>query len=137
MGNLGKRNLISSMVVCAVVCILQACTPGMSSPSMLRTELFFGLNKPDGDTVAAVEWQAFVDTCVTPAFRSGFTVVNGFGQWQNETGVVEKERTKILILLHPADAPSSRLIEQVRDMYKAAFQQQSVLRVTWPVQASF
>lgn len=104
---------------------------------MLQTELFFGLNKPEGDTVAAVEWQAFVDTCVTPAFRSGFTIVNGSGQWQNEMGIVEKERTKILILLHPADDSSSRLIDYVRDMYKTAFQQQSVLRVTWPVQASF
>lgn len=134
---MGKRNLIGSVVVCAVVCILQACTSGINSHSMLRTELFFGLNKPSGDTVAAVEWQAFVDTCVTPAFRSGFTVVNGSGQWQNETGVVEKERTKILILLHPDDDPSNRLIDYVRDMYKTAFQQQSVLRVTCPVQASF
>lgn len=132
-----KRHLIGSVVICAVVCLLQACTSGISNHSMLRTELFFGLNKPGGDTVAGVEWQAFVDTCVTPAFRSGFTVVNGSGQWQNETGVVEKERTKILILLHPDDEPSNHLIDYVRDMYKTAFQQQSVLRVTCPVQASF
>lgn len=137
MGSTEKRNLIGSIVVCVAVFILQACTPGIGGDTMLRTELFFGLNKPDGDTVAAVEWQAFVDTCVTPAFQSGFTVVNGFGQWQNEAGVVEKERAKILILLHPANDSSSRLIEHVRNMYKIAFRQQSVLRVSWPVQASF
>lgn len=132
----GIRMLVRCLVVSIVILAFQACT-GAQNFSLVRTELFFGLNKPGGSIVAANEWQAFVDTCITPAFRSGFTVVDGYGQWQNEAGEIEKERSKILILLHPADATNAHLIEYVRNTYKAAFGQESVLRVTMPVDASF
>jgi hypothetical protein len=130
--------LVGALVLLALV-LLQACTgvAGSGDSSMCRTEVFFGLNKKNGDTVAASEWQAFVDTCITPAFSSGFTIVDGSGQWRNESGRIEKERAKILLLLHPADDASNELVEYVRNIYKAAFQQESVLRVTMPVRASF
>lgn len=133
----GKRSLLRSVLLGAVVIVLGACAGAPGSSSLLRTELFFGLNKPDGDTVSTREWQAFVDTCITRVFPAGCTIADAAGWWRSEAGTPEKERSKILILIHADDNATDSRVEYVRRAYKAAFRQESVLRVTIPVQASF
>jgi hypothetical protein len=105
--------------------------------SFARSELFFGTNKPDGSTVAEGEWRRFLDTEVTPRFPDGLTVLTGFGQFRGAGGSIVQERSVVLILLYPAHAQddSDRKIEEIRDAYKRAFLQESVLRVDDPTPA--
>ena len=96
-----------------------------------RTELYFGSSKPDGSVVSEKKFQRFVDEEVTPRFPDGLTVLTGNGQFKNSAGVILKERSMVLILLYPLEPndSSSMKIEEIREAYKTAFQQESVLRV--------
>jgi Protein of unknown function (DUF3574) len=50
---------------------------------------------------------------------------------------VEKELSKVLVLLYRFDKAASDKVEEIRSRYKARFQQQSVLRVDQAVCVSF
>jgi hypothetical protein len=104
--------------------------PEAEAEPWVRTELFFGTSKPDGSAVSEAEWEAFLDTEITPRFPEGLTVLSGNGQWQEEDGDIVEERSKIVILLYPRAAvdESNTEIEQIRAAYETKFQQQSVLR---------
>jgi hypothetical protein len=99
-----------------------------SSQAFARTELFFGLNKPDGTEVTEAEFQRFVSREVTPRFPDGLTLLSGRGQFRGESGVIVKEPAKVLILLYPLGSASSQKVQHIRKAYKTAFQQESVLR---------
>lgn len=109
--------------------------------AFVRTELFFGRNKPDGTEVSQEEFAAFLSDTITPEFPDGLTVLDGIGQFRDADGRVIREKAKVLILLYPLNAKrqSSRKIERIRTAYKNRFQQQSVLRVDdrLPVRVSF
>ncbi|MGD0093313.1 MAG: DUF3574 domain-containing protein [Planctomycetota bacterium] len=102
----------------------------------IRTELYFGLARPGGQ-VSAEEWRDFLDSFVTPRFPEGLTVCDASGQWRGSKGVVEKESTKLLILIHEGKGAQEKGIEEIRAEYKRRFQQESVLRVDMPVRAAF
>src|SRR5438105_1109550 len=75
---------------------------------MQRTELFFGLSVPDGGQISEQAWQTFVDETISPRFPDGFTVIDGVGQWRESSGKIARERSKILLVLHPRDAQALR-----------------------------
>jgi Protein of unknown function (DUF3574) len=114
----------------------QLCSNTPGAKAFTRTELFFGLRKPNGTEVTNAEFQRFLDREVTPRFPDGFTVISGQGQFKDARGAILQERSKLLILLYPIEASSNspqerlrqRQIEQIRTAYIKAFQQQSVLR---------
>jgi hypothetical protein len=109
---------------------LQLCQNIPSSNLSIRTELFFGSQKPDGSEVTDAEFQTFLNSEVTPRFPEGLTLLSGSGQFRNSQNVIVKENSKLLILLYPIDkeGTSSKKIEQIRRAYKANFKQESVLR---------
>jgi Protein of unknown function (DUF3574) len=103
-----------------------------------RTELYFGSLRPDGSVVPETKFQRFVDEQVTPRFPDGLTVLTGYGQFRNSAGIILKERSMVLILLYPPEmTDASQRIEQIREAYKNAFQQESVLRVDSQATVSF
>jgi hypothetical protein len=108
---------------------------GESQPTLVgetwrRTELYFGASKSDGSTVTRQEFEDFVDEIVTPRFPDGLTLLAGDGQWRDSTGTIIEEESNVLILLYPLDdREANSEIEQIREAYKDAFQQESVLRV--------
>lgn len=103
--------------------------PGCDN-AFARTELFFGSSKPDGSAVTDAEFGEFLDQVITPRFPDGLTVLTGLGQFRNSAGVIVKERAFLLILLYPKPVRASSVrIDEIRDLYKAQFQQESVLRV--------
>jgi hypothetical protein len=102
----------------------------------VKTELYFGLSKPGG-AVSANEWNKFLDEQVTPSFKEGLTVVDGKGQWLNQAGVVTKEDSKVLILIHKPGPDKDAAIQKIIETYKRQFQQESVLRVTSAVKVEF
>jgi hypothetical protein len=111
-----------------------AATPGISpqvaGDLFIRTELFFGSRKPDGTEVTSKQWKRFLNQEITPRFPDGLTVLTGSGQFRDSSGEIIKEKATLLILLYPLEtqAESSEKIEQIREAYKLAFQQESVLR---------
>jgi Protein of unknown function (DUF3574) len=106
----------------------QLCGNFIAAKSINRTELFFGLRKPNGTEVNNAEFQQFLDREVTPRFPNGFTVISGRGQFKDNRGDIFQERSRLLILLYPIAASSNQQIERIRTAYIKAFQQQSVLR---------
>lgn len=105
------------------------CKNQLGGENFARTELFFGLSKPNNSQVTNEEFQNFVNTIVTPLFPDGLTLLTSRGQFKDSTGTIIQERSRLLILLYPFDRDSSKKVEQIRKAYKSAFQQESVLRV--------
>ena len=109
---------------CAVI------APETGAEPWIRTELFFGMSRPDGGKISGSEWERFLDTEITPRFPEGLTVLSGSGQWQDENQQIVEEPSKLLILLYPREAipESHKDIEEIRAAYEQRFQQDSVLR---------
>src|SRR5262245_25337004 len=99
--------------------------------AFLRTELFFGSERPDLPEVSAEEFKQFLDDVVTPCFPDGLTLLTGKGQFRESDGEIVQETSFVLVLLYPLDArkESHVRIEALRALYKDHFQQESVLRV--------
>jgi uncharacterized protein DUF3574 len=100
----------------------------------VRTELFFGTDKPEGE-VTKKEFRLFLRDEITPRFPDGLTVLTGSGQFRDsESGEIIRERSILVILLYPLNTlkESNEKIEKLRMLYKERFQQQSVLRVDDP-----
>jgi hypothetical protein len=99
---------------------------GASSEPHVRTTLYFGLARPKG-AVSELEWQLFLRDEVTRRFPDGLTVWEAEGQWLTPAGTIDRERTKVLLLVHPDTAAARQSVRAVIDAYRAAFDQQSVL----------
>ncbi|MFT3683739.1 MAG: DUF3574 domain-containing protein [Phycisphaerales bacterium] len=104
---------------------------------MVRTELFFGLSRPDGGVVSDQQWRDFLSTTVTPLFPKGLTVLEASGQWQEESGRIAREPSRVLVLLHLPTAEDNEKIERVRAAYKAQFVQEAVMRTDSPARVVF
>jgi hypothetical protein len=98
-----------------------------------RTELFFGTARPNG-VVTEDEFRRFVDEQVTPRFPDGLTVLKGDGQFRGDDEITIKEQSFVLILLYPYETltKTGQKIQRIRELYKDAFDQESVLRVDEP-----
>jgi len=104
----------------------------VASEPFIRTELFFGTGREDGPDVTEAEFREFLDAVIRPAFPDGLTLLTGDGQFCCDSNHdIIKEKSFVLILLYPPRQrrESSGKVEQIREDYKAAFRQQSVLRV--------
>jgi hypothetical protein len=123
-------------VFCFAVSGCQTMQHGGSSKSV-KTELYFGSAKPDGRRVSPQEWNAFVTTEITPRFPEGLTLLDGVGQWRGQGGVIVREETKVLVLIHPPTKEANAQIEALRSRYKERFEQESVLKVSAPVKVAF
>ena len=116
---------------------VRLCTTVLHGERLQRTELFFGRNSPAGE-ISERDFARFLDAVVTPLFPDGLTVIDGKGQFRaSANSPVEKEAAKVLVLLYRFSKSESDKVEEIRSRYKAAFAQQSVLRVDESVCASF
>ncbi|MBE9095937.1 DUF3574 domain-containing protein [Tychonema sp. LEGE 07203] len=105
--------------------------------NFLKDELYFGLTKPGGEIVSESEWQEFVKAVITPRFREGLTVLDGSGQFLNSSGILIREKSKIVILIYQENSEKNRAVQEIIETYKRRFQQESVLRTTSQVKVSF
>ncbi len=95
----------------------------------IEYQLFMGLSAPDGDVVDDTEWQTFLADTVTARFPDGLTVLDGNGQWRGSNDQIEREASKLLIILAPNDDDEAEeLIDQISNEYKSRFEQESVLK---------
>jgi len=103
-----------------------------------KTELYFGLSKPDGGSVTNDEFNAFTDSVIAPAYYEGFTITNTSGGWYDP----EKQKTifedsRIVVHFSKMDGRISSEVDTIRAKYKRYFNQQSVLRVDQKAEVSF
>ena len=96
--------------------------------ALVRDILYFGRNTPGGLELSDSAWQQYVDEVLTPRFPAGLTIWDAAGQWRGASGKVERERSKVLTLLHTGDVRSDRLVAEAVGEYKRRFTQEAVLR---------
>ncbi len=104
--------------------ILKTADASAKQTTLVKDELYFGLTKPGGETISETEWQEFVNNVITPDFREGLTVLNGDGQFLNNSGILIREKSKIVILIHENRPEKDRAIEKIITTYKHTFQQE-------------
>jgi len=102
----------------------------------MRTTLYFGLSRPSGG-ISEGQWQNFLRGQVTPRFPDGLTVWQADGQWRRPDGRINRERAKVLLLVHEETPDVRRALAAIVTAYKRSFQQESVLWETAPVCAAF
>lgn len=90
--------------------------------------VYFGTNKPGG-VVSSEEWSTFLREIVTPKFPDGLSVWQASGQWRDGDGMLIKESTFVLSLVHAREPSFEASVRAIMSEYKARFQQEAVLRV--------
>ncbi len=111
-----------------VLLLTTACSMAVYVRSEVDT-LYFGTARPDGSVVGDAGWKAFLADEVTTRFPDGLTTWDGDGQYRNQRGVIEHERTHLVQIVHPANAAEHSRIAAVIAAYKQRFQQESVLLI--------
>jgi hypothetical protein len=104
------------------------------------TKLYFGLGLADHPEqgISEARWREFLDHEVTPRFPDGLSVEEIYGQWQGKNQATpERLRTKCLIIDYPDTQTNREKIEAIRAAWKRLTGDQSVMRVTVPVDVSF
>lgn len=99
-------------------------------------DLYFGRNIQGGSEVTEAQFRGFLADTVTPRFPDGLTVLDAFGQFRSG-GRIEREKTKLLVLLVPDPGAVAGKVAAVVDRYKKRFRQQSVLRTEQKVCLAF
>ena len=114
----------------ALILLLAACSSACSVAVYVRSEadtLYFGTAKPDGSVVTDWEWKTFLADEVTARFPAGLTTWDADGQYRDQRGVIEHERTHLVQIVHATNATDEAKIAAVIAAYKQRFRQESVL----------
>ena len=135
------RRTLAIAVITAALFSGCCCHPQAGEPAgtqaLTRTELYFGLSRPDGGEVTGADWNAFLNDTVTPLFPAGLTVIDAHGQWREDSGKIAREPSRILLLIHPPTPEADEKIEQIRALYKQRFSQEAVMRTDTRHRVSF
>jgi hypothetical protein len=99
---------------------------GAASAAQIRTTLYFGLSRPKG-SVSELEWQLFLRDEVTKRFPDGLTAWQAEGQWLTPAGSIDREQSKVVLLVHPDTTAARESVQAVVQAYRKTFDQQSVL----------
>ena len=123
-----------------LILVLATALAGCHTPSgqtWVRSEIYFGQTKPSGAHITPTEWQTFLDEVVTPQFPAGLTLFDAAGQWRNATGHIDREPSKVLVLVHRPGHEIERQIDVIRATYCQRFEQEAVLKVTSKASVAF
>jgi hypothetical protein len=101
------------------------CAPPLTA--QVHDMLYLGLRTKGGAPIDEQRFDAFLEAVVTPLFQDGFTVFAASGQWRTSEGRVEREASRVLVLLHASSSRADHQIETLIERYKREFDQESVL----------
>ena len=124
--------------VAAIACseaAAPACPEG--ADPFVEYQMFMGRGGQEGEVVDDAAWETFLEDTVTPRFPDGLTVVDAQGQWRGSEGTVQKERSKLLIVLAPPRGDGMQLVDEISFEYERRFNQESVLQVVDDACVSF
>ncbi len=101
--------------------------------SWVVAELLFGR-----DRVNESRWSQFLADEVTPRFPDGLTVYEAKGQWRAPgSEAITKQRSKVVMIAMPPGAENDAKLQQIVEVYKKRFSQQSVGLIVRPACVSF
>ena len=105
----------------------------------IRTELFFGLNKPDGSKVTEQEWESFCDSVISKTFSKGATIMKSDGRWLSGDSLIKEESRLVIYFsrIYEMTDEFSDKIDLLREKYKKYYDQEAVLRTDDFINASF
>jgi len=115
-----------TLVVSGCASLATPCGPGERPAT--ADSLYFGTARPGG-TVSLTEWRAFIDEVVSPRFPQGLTTWQAAGQWRGSNGIIGREPSHVLHLVHAPGAKEESAVREIIEQYKTRFQQEAVLRV--------
>ena len=122
--------LVASVALLVGACDLigeRRCSDG--SDRWVEYRLYMGRGGTEGEVVTDAHWDKFLGDTVTPRFPDGLTVLDGRGQWLGGGGEIQKERSKVLVILvADDDEEAEKLIHEVSEDYKRRFAQEAVLK---------
>lgn len=119
----------SLLLACAETASEVVPSPGCAPPltAQVHDTLYLGLRTRRGAPIDEQRFDAFLEAVVTPLFQDGFTVFAASGQWKTTEGVVEREASRVLVLLHASSPDADQQIETLIERYEREFDQESVL----------
>ena len=117
-------------VVCLALTSCLHCTNG----GWREYKVFCGMSFKDGEVTEA-DWRRFCDEHVTTAFPDGYTSFEAIGCWKGSAAVTERENSRVLIIVAPADAKDKVL--SIAKQYRERFHQEAVLVMTSQGEAIF
>ncbi len=97
-------------------------------------KVFCGMSSKGGEVTEA-DWRQFCDEHVTTAFPDGYTSFEATGYWKGRAATTERENSRVLIIVAPAEAKSKVLT--IAKQYREQFQQEAVLVMTSKGEAIF
>ncbi|MBC8755052.1 DUF3574 domain-containing protein [Kordia sp. YSTF-M3] len=115
--------------------IVFSCSSSKFQSNYIKTELYFGLSEGNR-TISENEWNAFKVEFLDKKF-SGYTEINSKGFWTDSMNVTVSENSKLVIYLNKGTKSDSLAIAYVINNYKKKFNQEAILKVETPVNASF
>ena len=126
-----KKRILSSLLI---ACLLLASCINTSNSNWREYKVFCGASSKAGE-VTQVQWLDFCEKHVSPAFPNGYTSMDATGYWKSGDKPTEREKSRILLILAPADAQSK--VQTIARQYMKLFQQEAVLIVTSNGKAEF
>ena len=117
------RTVLCGVCLIAVCLIISGCT--MNHAAVWREyKVYCGMSSRNGE-VSEEAWKRFCDQYVSAAFPDGYTVLDATGYWRSDSNTTAKERSKIILIVAPADAREKVLA--VAKQYRERFDQEAVL----------
>lgn len=143
-----NRRLLSavsvSLLVCAVTLVLLAgCgdtkekSTNESKTTWVQTVIYFGRDIPGGGVVSDEQFATFLADVVTKEFPAGLTAYDAYGQMQKDDGSIEKQSTKVVLLVHEKTGANSAAVKKIIDAYRSSFGTPQVMRTTVTIDVEF
>jgi len=84
------------------------------------------------------QWVRFVDREIMSRFPEGLTVYNAAGQWRDlGSNKILREPSKVVQIVLPGRDDDIARLNEIAEIYKARFKQQSVITIVRPACVSF
>jgi hypothetical protein len=96
---------------------------------LIQKDLYFGRNITGGGEVSEAEFQAFIDTEITPRFPDGLTTYDANGQFLDSSNTLIQEPSQVISLIFENTLQNQAEVDRIIAAYKQQFQQESVLEV--------
>lgn len=120
-----KKTIRVLIIFCFLLCgvLFPGCAAGNGS-AWREYKVYCGRSSKNGE-VSEAAWTRFCDTHVSAAFPDGYSVFDATGYWRSGTDTTAKERSKVILIVAPADAREKVL--SVARQYRKEFNQDAVL----------
>jgi uncharacterized protein YrzB (UPF0473 family) len=98
-------------------------------PELIQVDLYYGRNIGTIGQVSDRQFRQFLRDEITPRFPDGLTVYDADGQFLDSSNQLIREPSNVVSLILEDTQANEQLTNQIIDLYKQKFQQESVLVV--------